>query len=723
MMPKIVGGNKHQSLDDLPSKYIFTTVGKMIFNNILPTDMTYLNDYAKDNDYYDKTPEKYFLGYTDGWKKGQKPNLEQSYKEFIERDVTNPFKKKNIIRVIAEVFKRYPTTQTSKTLDEIKNLGYKYSTISGISISMADVLKYEGKDARIAAGDKKVAQITRFYEQGLITDTERKIQVQAEWESARSEIEKGLWKELSKYKSNGIYIMGDSGSRGSSSNFSQLAGMRGLMNNTVGDIIEVPVKANFREGLSVAEFFISTHGARKGSTDTALKTAESGYLTRRLVDVSQNVVVSSEDCGTENGFNVRAVIQMTNGDPKTIVSVCQRALGRYAAKDIVNPLTGEVIVRRNELVEEKEAKEIDLAGIEEVCIRTNLTCSCKTGVCVKCYGRNLATNKLVEVGEAVGVIAAQSIGEPGTQLTMRTFHTGGVASAADITQGLPRVQELFEARKPKGLAKMSEVDGTITKIEIGKAGRSICIVDDATGKEVQYKVDATAELYDGDISVGSKIKRGKPLVKGSLNPKDILRILNAEAAQRYIVDEVQKVYRAQDVEISDKHIEIIVRQMMRKINVVIEGDSNLLPGHSVSIHVFKRAVDKALSEGGELPVGKQMLLGITKAALGSDSFLSASSFQETTRVLTSAAIESAVDELEGLKENTIIGGLIPAGTGILQEETFECPHKPEDEEDENIYAKALGEAEHESYMDLIKDGEEESDFDVEHVDTDLSELD
>ena len=723
MMPKIVGGNKHQSLDDLPSKYIFTTVGKMIFNNILPTDMTYLNDYAKDNDYYDKTPEKYFLGYTDGWKKGDKPNLEQSYKEFIERDVTNPFKKKNIIRVIAEVFKRYPTTQTSKTLDEIKNLGYKYSTISGISISMADVLKYEGKDARIAAGDKKVAQITRFYEQGLITDTERKMQVQAEWESARSEIEKGLWKELSKYKSNGIYIMGDSGSRGSSSNFSQLAGMRGLMNNTVGDIIEVPVKANFREGLSVAEFFISTHGARKGSTDTALKTAESGYLTRRLVDVSQNVVVSSEDCGTENGFNVRAVIQMTNGDPKTIVSVGQRALGRYAAKDIVNPLTGEIIVRRNELIEEKASKDIDLAGIEEVCIRTNLTCSCKTGVCVKCYGRNLATNKLVEVGEAVGVIAAQSIGEPGTQLTMRTFHTGGVASAADITQGLPRVQELFEARKPKGLAKMSEVDGTITKIEIGKAGRSICIVDDATGKEVQYKVDATAELYDGDISVGSKIRRGKPLVKGSLNPKDILRILDAEAAQRYIVDEVQKVYRAQDVEISDKHIEIIVRQMMRKINVVIEGDSNLLPGHSVSIHVFKRAVDKALACGGELPVGKQMLLGITKAALGSDSFLSASSFQETTRVLTSAAIESAIDELEGLKENTIIGGLIPAGTGILQEETFECPHKPEDEEDENIYAKALGEAEHESYMDLIKDGEEESDFDVEHVDTDLSELD
>jgi len=728
MIEKIVGPDKHKSLNALPSKYLFTTVGKMIFNNILPTDMTYLNDYAKDNDYYDKTPERYFLGYTEGYKSGDKVSAEdmkKSYDEFIARDVTNPFKKKNIIRVIAEVFKRYPTTMTSATLDAIKNLGYKYSTISGISISMADVLKYEGKDARIAAGDKKVAQITKYYEMGLITDTERKMQVQAEWESARSEIEKGLWKELSKHKSNGIYIMGDSGSRGSSSNFSQLAGMRGLMNNTVGDIIEVPVKANFREGLSVAEFFISTHGARKGSTDTALKTAESGYLTRRLVDVSQNVVVSSEDCGTENGFTVRAVVQMTNGDPKTIVTVGQRALGRFAARDIENPLTGEIIARRNELIEEAQAKAIDNAGIEEVCIRTNLTCACKTGVCVKCYGRNLATNKMVEVGEAVGVIAAQSIGEPGTQLTMRTFHTGGVASAADITQGLPRVQELFEARKPKGLAKMSEVNGTIKKIEMTKAGRVITIVDEdsADQREVSYKVDATAELYDGEISVGSKIRRGKPLVKGSLNPKDILRILNAEAAQRYIVDEVQKVYRAQDVEISDKHIEIIVRQMMRKISVITEGGSDLLPGHSVSVHTFKRAVDKALADGSELPVGKQMLLGITKAALGSDSFLSASSFQETTRVLTTAAIESAVDDLEGLKENTIIGGLIPAGTGILQEESFECPHAPEDLND-NVYAKALNDAEsHESYLDIIKDNDDESDFDAEHVDTDLSELD
>jgi DNA-directed RNA polymerase subunit beta' len=332
---------------------------------------------------------------------------------------------------------------------------------------------------------------------------------------------------------------------------------------------------------------------------------------------------------------------------------------------------------------------------------------------------------MVEVGEAVGVIAAQSIGEPGTQLTMRTFHTGGVASAADITQGLPRVQELFEARKPKGLAKMSEVNGTIKKIEMTKAGRVITIVDEdsADQREVSYKVDATAELYDGEISVGSKIRRGKPLVKGSLNPKDILRILNAEAAQRYIVDEVQKVYRAQDVEISDKHIEIIVRQMMRKISVITEGGSDLLPGHSVSVHTFKRAVDKALADGSELPVGKQMLLGITKAALGSDSFLSASSFQETTRVLTTAAIESAVDDLEGLKENTIIGGLIPAGTGILQEESFECPHAPEDLDD-NVYAKALNDAEsHESYLDIIKDNDDESDFDAEHVDTDLSELD
>ena len=690
---------------ELPSKYLFTTIGKMIFNRILPVEFPYLNE-PTDENLTKATPVKYFLD--------PKKGYEASMNELFAHAEVTPFKKKFIAKIIAQVFKRFQITETSKMLDRIKDLGYQYSTISGLTISMADVLDYKGKEVRINQAEKKISEITSFYDLGVISEKDRKKLVEKEWTDARSEIQKGLWEELSKQKNNAIFMMADSGSRGSTSNFAQLAGMRGLMANTAGETIEVPVKANFREGLSVAEFFISTHGARKGSTDTALKTAESGYLTRRLVDVSQNVVISTEDCGTEKGFYVEDILDENNlegGKPKVIVQAYVRAIGRFAAKDIVNPTTGEIIVKRNELITEDIADEIKNAGINRICIRSNLTCAAKTGVCMKCYGRNLATNMIVEVGEAVGTIAAQSIGEPGTQLTMRTFHNGGVAGG-DITQGLPRVQELFEARKPKGKATISEIDGKIKSITNTRAGKLITVSNEETGEEESYTVDATSELL---VSQGDQIKRGAKLMKGSIHPKELIKILDAEAVEKYIVEEVQKVYRSQEVEISDKHIEIIVRQMMRKVTVIAEGDTDLLPGHDVSVTDFQKAVNKVLRNGGRLPVAKQLLLGITKAALASDSFLSASSFQETTRVLTQAAIQSKSDSLQGLKENTIIGGLIPAGTGILEEDTFECEHAPEEE---SIYAKAVNEARDEesgeSYLDLINDGvDEQTDFDAD----------
>ena len=501
-------------------------------------------------------------------------------------------------------------------------------------------------------------------------------------------------------------MMADSGSRGNASNFAQLAGMRGLMANTSGETIEVPVKANFREGLTVSEFFISTHGSRKGSTDTALKTAESGYLTRRLVDVSQDVIISMPDCGTEKGMYVEDII---DDGGKVVVTVADRVIGRFAAKDLIHPDTGEVICRRNELFTEEMAAIISDAGIKSVSIRTNLTCDAKSGVCMMCYGRNLATNKIVEVGEAVGTVAAQSIGEPGTQLTMRTFHTGGVASAADITQGLPRVQELFEARKPKGKATISEIDGIVEAIEKTKNGLAITIHNNTEDKI--YTVDATSELL---VSVGNEIRRGEKLMKGSIHPKELLRIKDAETVQKYIVEEVQKVYRSQSVEISDKHIEIIVRQMMRKLIVVQEGDTELLPGRDVSIHEYKDACAKIFANGGTLPTAKPVLLGITKAALACQSFLSACSFQETTRILTQAAIQSKQDNLVGLKENVIIGGLIPAGTGVLVENEFECEHRPE----ENIYQEV-----YESFQNEEDESEEELEADDEDYENEIDELD
>ena len=677
-----------------PSKYLFTTMGKMIFNNILPNEFPYLNEPEEFN-LTKETPAKYFLDYNNG----------VTVEEMLARSEVSPFKKKFIARIIAEVFKRFQITETSKMLDRIKDLGFKYSTISGITISAADVLDYKGKNIRVAEADRKVDKITEMFEMGLLTNKERKKLVETEWQTARNEIQDGLWAELSRQKDNAIFMMADSGSRGSSSNFAQLAGIRGLMANTAGETIEVPVKANFREGLSVSEFFISTHGSRKGSTDTALKTAESGYLTRRLVDVSQNVVISMVDCGTEKGFYVEDIMDDSG---KLVVSCSDRCIGRFAAKDVIDPQTGEVIAKRNELINEAMAAQIAASGLKKVYIRSNLTCDAPTGVCMKCYGRNLATNMIVEVGEAVGVIAAQSIGEPGTQLTMRTFHNGGVASGGDITQGLPRVQELFEARKPKGKATISEIDGVVESIEKTKAGLVVTIKNAETEEEKAYPIDATSELL---VKKGTQVKRGQKLMNGSIAPKELLRVLDAEAVEKYIVEEVQKVYRSQSVEISDKHIEIIVRQMLRNLTVVKEGDTDLLPGRDISIHDYKDACRKMIQTNGELPVAKPVLLGITKAALASDSFLSASSFQETTRILTSAAIQSKSDSLSGLKENVIIGGLIPAGTGILVEDTFECEHRPADEEPSS-YEKVIDSA-NDAKEKLAEDFEAEEEMDDE----------
>ena len=659
---------------DVTGKYLFTTVGKMIFNTIIPDGFPYLNE-PTDSNLEKGLPEKYLYC-------PKLDNNREQYDALLASEEVKPFNKKYLGKIIAAVFKKYQITETSAMLDRLKDQGFHYSTKSGITISMADVIDYQGKKERIKQAEDKVDQIQEEFDLGMLTDDERKNLVKKEWTEARNNIEAGVWKELSKQKDNAIFMMADSGSRGSSSNFAQLAGMRGLMSNTAGESIEVPVKANFREGLSVSEFFISTHGSRKGSTDTALKTAESGYLTRRLVDVSQDVIISKDDCGTDKGV---WMTDIKNEEGTTILSFSKRAIGRYAARDIV--ANGVVLARRNDLITEEIAQELDKYAEEldnKVYIRTNLTCNCTNGVCVKCYGRNLATNEIVEIGEAVGVIAAQSIGEPGTQLTMRTFHTGGVASTADITQGLPRVQELFEARKPKGKATIAEFDGEIVSITRKPNGDEIKVRPfDETLKEKSYIVDATVEKL---VKEGSKIKRGERLVKGSIHPKELLQVVNAEAVQKYIVEEVQKVYQSQGVEISDKHIEIIVRQMMRKIEVVTEGSTNLLPDRQVSIKDFKEATKQALQVGGELPVGKPVLLGITKAALASDSFLSASSFQETTKILTAAAIRSKVDKLVGLKENVIIGGLIPAGTGILQIDNLECEHRPDDgfDLDENL---------------------------------------
>ncbi|MBD3108640.1 DNA-directed RNA polymerase subunit beta' [Bacillus sp. AGMB 02131] len=620
---------------------LMTTVGKLIFNEILPKTFPYINEPTQEN-LEVKTSERFFV------EKGA--NVVESIKA---QPIIDPFKKGYLGKIIAEVFKRFKITETSKMLDRMKDLGFKYSTKAGITVGVADIVVLEEKKKIIDDAQTKVDNVMKQFRRGLITEDERYDRVISIWSAAKDEIQAKLMKSLD--RRNPIFMMSDSGARGNASNFTQLAGMRGLMANPAGRIIELPIKSSFREGLTVLEYFISTHGARKGLADTALKTADSGYLTRRLVDVAQDVIVRDDDCGTDRGLLVGALREGT----ETIERLEERLVGRYARKTIKHPETGEVIVPENGLITEDLAKYIEDVGIEQVWIRSAFTCNTRHGVCKKCYGRNLATGQEVEVGEAVGIIAAQSIGEPGTQLTMRTFHTGGVAGD-DITQGLPRIQEIFEARNPKGLAHISEIDGYVADISEGKDKQQIIVIEGEVEKR-EYAVPYTSRLK---VAVSDNVKRGQELTEGSIDPKELLKVKDTLAVQEYLLKEVQKVYRMQGVEIGDKHIEVMVRQMLRKIRVVDAGETSVLPGTLLDIHQFTDANTSALLEGKTPATGRPVLLGITKASLETDSFLSAASFQETTRVLTDAAIKGKRDELLGLKENVIIGKLVPAGTGM-----------------------------------------------------------
>ena len=671
------------------SKYIITTLGKVIFNGILPKTFPYLNEPTMTN-LQGATPTKYFV------EKGTDIKA-----HLADVKIVSPFKKKFLGDIISEVFRIYKTTETSRMLDRLKDLGFKYSTVAGISVGVADVVVSSKKKDLLKQGDDKVAQIQEFYNRGLLTDDERYRLVIDVWAKVKDEIQHVLMNELP--ADNHIYMMSDSGARGNASNFTQLAGMRGLMANPSGKTIELPIKSSFREGLTVTEFFISTHGARKGLADTALKTADSGYLTRRLVDVAQDVIVREDDCGTDKGQYITELKQRG----QTVETLFDRIVGRYTAKPIYHPVTKEKIAERNVYITDELGKAIIDAGIEGVDIRTIYSCNAQKGVCKKCYGQNLATGKEVEVGEAVGIMAAQSIGEPGTQLTMRTFHTGGVAGA-DITQGLPRIQELFEARNPKGRAIIAEIDGVITTIKANTKNRyEITLTNKLESRNYLLPYGVQPLVAEGD-----EVLAGDMLTEGSIDPKELLRVKDVAAVQAYILKEVQNVYRAQGVELSDKHIEIMVHQMMKKVKVIDGGDTDILPGSLIDMTHYTRVNAAAIMRGKRPAVGIPTILGITKASLETESFLSAASFQETTRVLTDAAIKGKVDELIGLKENVIIGKLIPAGTGVLREDHIQPVHKIEDEVEEDILP-----------FDLTSDSKVSNDLVNLSLEDDLDELD
>ena len=644
-----VNSFKHKVfLDSHKNQYLVTTVGKLIFNEILPDSFPYVNE-PTDENIEKYTPNKYFIA------SGE--NIPEKIKEIPKAD---PFKKGTLEKIIAQMFKKYKTTETSIMLDKLKDLGFKYSTYSGITISAADVVTSKNKDAIIEASEAEVKKVNKQYQRGLITDKERFDLVIAIWDKAKKDIEKELesYAKSEEYEDNPIFIMMNSKARGSISNFVQLAGMRGTMAKPNGEPVEIPIKSSFRDGLSVSEFFLSTHGARKGSADTALKTADSGYMTRRLVDVAQDLIVREEDCGTTEGVRVSAFKDDKDG---IIEPLYDRILGRFTNKKVLDPNTKEVIIGENELITENIADKIIAAGIEEVEIRTVLTCRTDHGVCCKCYGRNLATGNLLEIGEAVGTMGAQSIGEPGTQLTMRTFHTGGVAGGEDITQGLPRVEELFEARSPKGKATIAEIDGTISKIEDQK-GRTKIFIKNAN----EIREHLTAYGAKLRVEKGDKVSAGDRLTEGNVSPKELLMVTDPNTVQQYILKEVQKVYRSQGVDINDKHVELIARRMISQIRIMDSGDTNFLPSTVVSINKFAEGNKDVILQGKKPAIGQPILLGITKSSLQTDSFLASASFQETTRILTEAAVKGKVDHLHGLKENVIIGKLIPAGTGAKE---------------------------------------------------------
>jgi DNA-directed RNA polymerase, beta' subunit len=630
-------------------RMLVTTVGKLLFNEIMPDEFPYLNEPSMEN-LEVATPDKYFL----------EPG--SNIKEEIEkRPIVLPFKKKNLGQIIAEVFKRFHITETSMMLDRMKDLGYKYSTRAGLTVGIADISVAGNKKEILSDAHNQVDEISKLFRRGLITDDERYERVIETWNAAKDEIQSALTKTLG--SRNPIFMMSDSGARGNISNFTQLAGMRGLMAAPNGKIMELPVTSNFREGLTVMEMFLSTHGARKGMTDTALKTADSGYLTRRLVDVAQDVIIRETDCSSDRGLTISAIREGN----EMIETLEERMIGRYAQRSVKDPVTGEVFVGHNELITEDIARKIIDAGIEEVTIRSVFTCDTKHGVCKYCYGRNLATGSEVEVGEAVGTIAAQSIGEPGTQLTMRTFHTGGVAGD-DITQGLPRIQEIFEARNPKGGATITEVTGEVVSIDENAGSRTKDITIKGATDTRTYTVPFTARL---NVEEGQTIHRGEPLTSGSIDPKELLRVRDVLSVENYLLREVQKVYRMQGVEIGDKHVEVMVRQMLRKVRVMDPGSTEILPGTLLDIADFTERNRSAIMNGEVPATARPVLLGITKASLETNSFLSAASFQETTRVLTDASIRGKKDHLLGLKENVIIGKIIPAGTGMARYRNME----------------------------------------------------
>ena len=655
------------------SKTIDTTVGRIILNQSIPQDLGYV----------DRTDEEHCL------------DLE------IEFTVD----KKQLSKIIERCFQRYDTTKTAAMLDEIKRLGFMYSTKGAITVSVSDMTVPEEKPALLAKADEKVSQIQSLYNRGLLSNAEREKEVIAVWDRTTKEVTDALMNGLDEF--NPIYMMATSGARGSTNQIRQLAGMRGLMADPSGKIIELPIRANFRDGLTVLEFFISSHGARKGLADTALRTADSGYLTRRLVDVSQDVIVREEDCFAEAGEPIRGITvsDIKNGN-EIIEPLVDRLVGRTSVETLVHPETGEVLVESNQMITQDMANAIVEAGFEEVQVRSVLTCRAKHGVCSKCYGANLANGQPVNIGEAVGIIAAQSIGEPGTQLTMRTFHTGGVASAEDITQGLPRVEELFEARKPKGSAVITEISGKVS-IQENKKKREVTVTND-DGESETYLIPfgSRMKVREGDI-----LEAGQELTEGPVNPHDILKIKGIKGVQNYLAREVQAVYRLQGVEINDKHIEVIVRQMLRKVKIEQAGDTDLLPGEMVDVHRFESENERVIQEGGQTASAKYVLLGITKASLATDSFLSAASFQETTRVLTEAAIKGKTDPLLGLKENVIIGKLIPAGTGLKRYRDLEV--KKENTRDYSEDILYTSEDETPLFVDTTPDG---------FIDVDMNDL-
>ncbi|MDO4299991.1 MAG: DNA-directed RNA polymerase subunit beta' [Clostridia bacterium] len=649
---------------EIKTGIVETTCGRIIFNEIIPQDLGFVDRSREENLF------KYEIDFLTG--------------------------KKELGKIINRCIHKHPATETAEVLDDIKSLGYKFSTRASLTVSVSDMKIPDAKYELLAEGDEEVNKITKMYRRGLMTDEERHNKVISVWEKIDDKITKALIDNLGQY--NDIYMMALSGARGSNRQIKQLAGMRGLMASPSGETIELPIKANFREGLTVQEYFISAHGARKGLTDTALKTADSGYLTRRLVDVAQDIIIREYDCAADLDQIPYMEVKAFMDGQETIEGLLDRIRGRYSAEDILNPETNEVIVPCDTLITPDMADAVIAAGVTKVKIRTILTCKCPNGVCSKCYGSNMASGRQVRIGEAVGIIAAQSIGEPGTQLTMRTFHTGGI-SGNDLTQGLPRVEELFEARNPKGRSIIAEFGGKVT-VNVNKVTKKedvTVVAPDGTAKDYSIPYGSRVCVLNGDV-----IEAGDQITEGSIYPQDILRINGVRGVQDYILKEVQRVYRLQGVDINDKHIEVIVRQMLKRVKVETAGDTGLLPGSQIDWLTFEAANKKAASEAKEEATGTRTLLGITKASLATDSFLSAASFQETTKVLTDAAVKGKVDPLVGLKENVIIGKLIPAGTGMSLYRKVDLKlDKPDYSEEPEMFG--------ESEADIIETAEDISD--------------